>query len=331
MNISVISTLKNEKDSIRSFLENLLNQSLQPQEIVLVDGGSSDGTISIIKEFMEKNPKIKLIAEENTGISKGRNIAIKEARGDIIAVVDVCNFINKDWLRKLVEPFIKDYERWDVSGGYYIPEIKSFFEECLAAVIYHPIYEIDPAKFNPSSRSIAFKKKVWELVGGYPELYYAGEDLIFDLKLKYRGYKFYFAKEALVSYQMEPTLYKFFRKYRLYGYGDGQANLWPLRYLIRYSTYLSGILLLFLGFKHPYLWGLLSFFAFLYLARPYRRIHFLGYLKERCLLSKLKAYLAIPLILVTGDLGKMLGYIEGQSERVRGFNKSKKINKYTGH
>lgn len=329
--ISVISTLKNEENSIKLFLENLLNQSLQPEEIILVDGGSKDSTICIIREYMQKNSKIKLIVEENIGISKGRNIAIKNATGNIIAVTDVCGFINKDWLLELIAPFRENYEKYDVSSGYYIPETKSWHEECLAAVIYHPIYEINPDTFNPSSRSIAFKKEVWENVGGYPELYYSGEDLIFDLKVRYRGYKFYFAKKALVSYQMEPTLYKFFRKYCLYGYGDGQANLWPLRYVIRYSTYIGGILLLVLGFKYPYIWAVFVFMASLYLYRPYRRIHFLKYLKGKPVLYKLRAYFSIPFILFVGDLGKMLGYIDGQWERIRGFDKSNRINKYTGH
>lgn len=329
--VSVISTLKNEEDSIRLFLKNLLNQSLQPEEIVLVDGGSTDSTISIIKEYMQDNPKIRLIVDENTGISKGRNIAIKNATGNIIAVTDVCNFIDKDWLLELIAPFRENYEKWDVSSGYYIPETKSWYEECLAAVIYHPIYEIDPDKFNPSSRSIAFKKEVWEKVGGYPELYYSGEDLIFDLKIKYHGYKFYFAKKAIVSYQMEPTLYKSFRKYRLYGYGDGQTNLWPFRHAVRYFTYMGGILLLLLGFRYHYTWVVFVFMASLYLYRPYRRIHFLKYLKEKSVLYRLRAYLSIPFILFAGDLGKMLGYIEGQWERIRGFDKSNHINKYTGH
>lgn len=329
--ISVITTLKNEGTSIRPFLENLLNQSLLPEEIILVDGGSKDSTIPTIREIMKENSRIKLIVSEGAGISEGRNIAIKNASGNVIAAIDVCKFIDTNWLLELTAPFRKDYERWDVSSGYYVPETQSWYEECLAAVIYHPIYEINSHKFNPSSRSIAFKKEVWEKVGGYPELYYSGEDLIFDLKAKYRGYKFYFAEKAIVSYQMEPTLYKFFRKYRLYGYGDGQANLWPFRYIIRYVTYIGGILLLVLGFKFPYTWAIFAFMALVYLYRPYKRIHFLKYLKGKSLLYKLRAYFSIPFILFTGDLGKMLGYIEGQWERIRGFNISNHINKYTGH
>ncbi|MDI6785324.1 MAG: glycosyltransferase [bacterium] len=329
--ISVISTLKNEEDCIKPFLENLLNQSVQPDEIILVDGGSTDSTIPTISEYIQNNPKIKLLVKANAGISKGRNIAIKNATSDIIVTTDVCSFIDKNWLLELITPFKENYEKWDVSSGYYIPEVKSWYEECLAAVIYHPIYEINSKKFNPSSRSLAFKKEVWENIGGYPELYYSGEDLIFDLKAKYRGYKFYFAKKALVSYQMEPTLYKFFRKYRLYGYGDGQANLWFFRHVIRYITYIGGVLLLFLGFKFSYIWAVFIFMISLYLYRPYRRIHFLKYLKEKSILYRLRAYLSIPFILFVGDLGKMLGYTEGQWERIRGIDKSNRINKYTGH
>ena len=71
-----------------------------------------------------------------------------------------------------------------------------------------------------SSRSLAFRKKCWEEVGGYPEQYDMGEDTYFNMKLRKRGYTFFLAENAIVRWQMRKSWKSLFRQYYQYGAWD---------------------------------------------------------------------------------------------------------------
>jgi cellulose synthase/poly-beta-1,6-N-acetylglucosamine synthase-like glycosyltransferase len=84
--------------------------------------------------------------------------------------------------------------------------------------------EWNEKNFLPSGRSIAFRKKVWKAVGGYPKNLYTGEDTLFDLKLKEKGFKFKLQKDAIVYWRGRNTIKKFTKQFYLYGKGDGEAR-----------------------------------------------------------------------------------------------------------
>ena len=106
--VSVIITVLNEADSIHLILQNLISQTRKPDEIVIVDGGSTDGTDDIISNKANTETSIRLYVQKGTNISQGRNIAINKARFPLIAVTDGgCRPDNK-WLEKLIEPLAKD-------------------------------------------------------------------------------------------------------------------------------------------------------------------------------------------------------------------------------
>ena len=85
--VSLILTVKNEEKSINILLESILSQNKMPNEIVIVDGGSIDKTIEIIKEYKDSLP-IKLIQKKGINVPRGRNIAIANSKYPIIAVTD---------------------------------------------------------------------------------------------------------------------------------------------------------------------------------------------------------------------------------------------------
>ena len=86
--VSVILTVLNEVDSLCPVLENLLSQSRKPDEIVIVDGGSSNGTIELVEQFAGNEDAIKLMVQKGINISEGRNIAIKHATFPLIAATE---------------------------------------------------------------------------------------------------------------------------------------------------------------------------------------------------------------------------------------------------
>lgn len=305
--VSLIMTVLNEGDTIRRLLDSLVAQTQRPREIVVVDGGSRDNTVAILESYADRLP-LRVLVEPGANISAGRNRAVAAAQSDIIAVTDAGVVLEPDWLAQITAPFADPAVR--VVGGFFRAEPQTVFEVAMGATVLPLVDEIDPATFLPSSRSIAFRKSAWLAVGGYPEWLDYCEDLIFDLRLQKLG-TFAFAPEASAHFRPRGSLRAFYRQYYLYARGDGKADLWRKRHVIRYTTYLAaapGIALLGAGL-HPLFWLLSLVGGVVYFYQPYRRLpRVLRQLKHRAPLDWFYAAALIPVIRVTGDLAKMHGY-----------------------
>jgi hypothetical protein len=180
----------------------------------------------------------------------------------------------------------------------------------MGATVLPQLADVLPEKFLPSSRSVAFTKAAWQSVGGYPEWLDICEDLVFDLALLKKYRPFVFAPEAIAYFKPRSFLRSFFRQYYLYARGDGKANLWLRRHLVRYATYLIAIPgIAILSLFSP--WFLLLYLvgAALYLKRPYQRLR--PMLSGLSLAGRLEAIGWVPIIRVTGDIAKMIGYPVG--------------------
>lgn len=308
MKVSVIATVKNEGESIRHLLDSLAAQTRPPDEVVIVDGGSQDDTVAQIQGYTDRLP-LRVLVEPGANISRGRNVAIVAATGDIIASTDAGVRLAPDWLERLVEPFADPAVQ--VVSGFFVPAPQTVFEVAMGATVLPEVRDIRPAAFLPSSRSVAFRKTAWAAAGGYPEWLDFCEDLIFDFRLRALYGPFPFVPQAVVHFRPRGSLRAFWRQYWQYARGDGKANLWLRRHLIRYTTYLvAGPALVFLGlFYHPAWWVLLAAGACAYLWTPYRRLR--PMLRGRPWREKAQAVAWVPVIRVVGDLAKMCGYPVG--------------------
>jgi glycosyltransferase involved in cell wall biosynthesis len=311
VSISVIVTVLNEGESIRRLLDSLAAQTLAPDEVVIVDGGSHDGTPDIIRGYADRLP-LRLLIAPGANISAGRNRAIAAARGEIIAATDAGVTLDPGWLEALTRPLCDD-PALEVVGGWFEADAGTLFEAAMGATVLPLVDEIDPATFLPSSRSVAFRKSAWEAVGGYPEWLDYCEDLIFDLRLKARQ-PFAFAPGAVAHFRPRGSLPAFYKQYYLYARGDGKADLWRKRQAARYLTYLVLLpVIALLGARvSRLLWGLALLGGAVYLAQPYRRLPVVlartGYTRPR---HWLVAGLLVPVIRVVGDVAKMHGYPAG--------------------
>ena len=250
MKVTLICPTYNEEESIASLIESMLNQTKKPNEIIFVDSFSKDKTAEIIKKYIKRNKFIKLI-QEKSNIAKARNIAIKNSQYDIIACTDASSKLKEDWLEKIVEPF-KDKSIDVVSGGF-IAISEGGIEDYISMITVKPMEEWDEKTFLPSGRSIAFRKEAWKAVGGYPEAerksMEAGEDTLFDLKLKEKGFKFKLQKEAIVYWHGRKNIKDFTRQFFRYGRGDIEnKNLFKMKKNILFFIAMIFWLVAFIGF-----------------------------------------------------------------------------------
>lgn len=310
--VSLCATVFNEAESIEAWVRGLSTQTRPPDEIVICDAGSTDGTVDRLRDLAGSNDRVKFLVEPGANISQGRNAAIAAAQGPIIAVTDAGTVADDDWLEELVRPLEED-EELGVSAGFYRPAGRDFFEMVLATVITPRFHDLYPNGYPPSSRSVAFRKFWWQEVGGYPEWLRVCEDLIFDIRMKDAGARFEFVPGAVVSWYPRPDLKGYFRQYFGYARGDGHAHLYTGRHAVRYGAYLLGLGLAARSSRSRLARILLTVGIVLHFKR------FIGRVFDQQpyddVRGAVRAYALIPVIVVTGDVAKMLGYPKGVFER----------------
>ena len=313
--MSVIATVLNERPSIAALLESLAEQTRPPDEIVIVDGGSTDGTWERLQAAEAEGPlPLRALSLPGANISAGRNHAIAAARHSVIAATDAGVRLAPDWLEHLVAPFAAENPP-DVVGGVFVSAPQSLFERTLGAITLPRPDELQAESFLPSSRSVAFTKAIWENVGGYPEWLDYCEDLVFDLAMRRQEGQFALSTDAVVYFRPRPTLRAFAKQYYRYARGDGKADLWRGRHAIRYGTYLvAAPALLALAWAHSPWWLLgLALGAAGMFWRPLRRLRpDLASANWRDVIAMLAL---LPIVVVTGDLAKMAGYPVGLAWR----------------
>jgi len=223
--VSLISTVLNEEDNIKEFIESILKQTKIPDEFIIVDGGSTDRTYKILRDYSEKYGWIKVYQVKGASIGKGRNFAIEKAKNEIIAVTDAGCLIDEKWLEEITKPLIEG--RAEVVVGNYLPWYRNDFEYILGKVIIKDGSKLSPSR--ASSRSIAFLKKCWKKIGGYPENFSFGEDTNFNLKI-FPKFKIAYAPNAIVYWKMRPTIKEVFKQFYRYGRGDrAYGNLFKMK------------------------------------------------------------------------------------------------------
>lgn len=304
--ISLILTLLNESSTIAGLRDSIDRQTRLPDEVVVVDGGSSDDTLDLLSVWSsEASYPIKVLPVPGCGIAEGRNIAISEAIGEVVSITDGGSILPDTWIEDLSRA-IEDGA--NVASGFFYSSRSEGVGAIVGAVITPTLDEIDPDSFLPSSRSIALERRAALDVGGYPEWLDYCEDLVFDIELRQRGYLFVFVPSAAVGWDARSTLGSYAKQYYRYARGDGKAGLWPKRHAVRYLAYAMGLFLLLVSRRVPLL--LLPLFAGVgvHLRRPYQR---LLHSKDRLNYSHMKGLALVPGIVLLGDLSKMAGYPVG--------------------
>ncbi len=305
MKVTLISTVKDCIDGVDAFLASLAAQTRAPDEVVIVDGGSTDGTA----ERFADAEGISFLVEPGANIARGRNVALAAATHEVIAVTDADCVLEPTWLEALLEPIDAGA---DVSMGYYEPVVETFFDACMAAVnLPVDATEVDPASFNPSARSVAYRRDAIDAVGGYPEWLPIGEDMWVDLRWRERGLDMRFAPDAIVHWRLRGDVTATWRQYFRYARGDAQAGMHPERHALRFATY--GGLSLAIGSRRTVPKLLAAAGAVTYARTPVRRAwRRLDGPAERAL-----ATVAVPALMAFTDVAKMAGYAAGLADRAR--------------
>lgn len=308
---ALIAVAKNEEDTARDWFFAVMSQTRLPDEICVVDTGSSDGTICLLKQLAEKSSiPFQVIEAPGTNISQGRNLAVRSCHFAYIAVTDFGTKPRRDWLENLLLPFELDPET-DVSGGWYDAVGESGepyrWRKWISLLGKNPQDILSPAV------SIAFTRQAWERVGGYPEwLSMTGEDTYFDLELKRTCRNWAFCPAALVDWEAPDSILAYWKKMYRWSIGDGETGMRGSAYWyaaivssLTLAGFCGGLFIMILG-------AFIRWPVFLALGGSVLLALFI----RSAYTGRKAGYSALEVILVIGILtAQALGYIRGAARR----------------
>ncbi len=284
-------------------LDSILSGTRVPEEIVIADGGSTDGTLELLRARAASNSKIRaLLAPGNRSV--GRNAAVRGSKSPIVACTDAGVEVEPEWLERITSPFA-DQPGTDVVAGFYVPVGATPFERAAGVVSAPSLREVDPARFLPSTRSVAFRRTAWERVHGFDESLAHNEDTPFALALRRSGARFFFAPTARVRWRPRGTLAAFFRQHRRFGFGDGESRVQGSFYARLAVKYALGAGLLIGGFRYRACWWALFAAMALFAAGQARRGSGRLGIVERAFL--------VPFLKLVYDAAYLSGYLKGRA------------------
>jgi len=204
--VSVIVPVYNREHCIKRAIDSVLAQSFRDFEVVVVDDGSKDGTAGILKSYGES---IRLIRQENAGVSAARNTAIRAARGRWIAFLDS----DDEWRPEKLEWQMKMAGKYETrvcfsrsvaEDGKPLPDLEnvtSIQKEPGIYLVTDPLEFLTRSKTHPYLQSILVEKKMFETTGLFDQALHAGEDTLWLFRLSFLGSGIYVDRPMTVIHR----------------------------------------------------------------------------------------------------------------------------------
>jgi glycosyltransferase involved in cell wall biosynthesis len=234
MAVSIAATVLNEVEDIPHLVSSLCDQTLAPAEVIIVDGGSTDGTWEWLLQAKAQYPALVAIRDESCNfrqspgpIARGRNVAIAAATSDVVACADAGCTYRPDWLARLTAPILDGSAEYAVGGSCIHPAAPTTWDIASAPFFGIKLDPNEPTK-SCTARSMAFRKSLWQRVGGFPETVFLGEDTLFDARVR-AVVAPAFAQQAKAFYRPRHSFRSAVSQLASYSITDGVLGVRPAR------------------------------------------------------------------------------------------------------
>ncbi|MFH1433082.1 MAG: glycosyltransferase, partial [archaeon] len=206
MKLSCIVPVYNGEKYIRECLMSILKQKFSGFEIIVVDDGSTDDTLDVLRKTMG----IKIIESRHVGRSAVRNIGLRAARADVVFFVEADAFYSPNFLADCYRHF-EDDSVGGVIGKLEVWNLTSVWTKCRAAELNARFSDYKPFT------GWMYRKELVEKAGGFVESLNHGEDILLGKKVRDLGYRIVFERKAVWKHKEPDTLGKVYRRAFVHG------------------------------------------------------------------------------------------------------------------
>jgi len=239
--VSVILLTKNSASTVRNSIESVFQQTRQPDEVVVIDGSSRDGTLEIVKKY-----SVKLTSELGLGFGYARNLGVKNASGDVVFFLDSDCYAELDWIANALPHFDGNPEIVGVTGQTHLWNTDSPVARFLAYVGGRVNMPSDKrfVKIAPTM-NLALRREVIDKVGGFDETLIRCEDTDLTYKIS-QSHKILYDPNVNIWFKGSPNLRVASRKCIRHFVGVGQlfAKHGFKSSFVRFSLPIRGFLLI---------------------------------------------------------------------------------------
>lgn len=200
--VSVILLTKNSAATVQKSLESIFQQTRQPDEVVVVDGSSNDGTLDIVSKY-----PVKLVSEPGLGFGHARNVGVQNASGNIVFFIDSDCYAEPDWIKKALPHFDKHNPGIaGVTGRTNLWNTESAVARFLACVGGRMNMPNQPKTVRIApTMNLALRREVVDEVGGFDETMIRCEDTDLTYKVS-QGHKILYEPNAVIWFRGSPSL-----------------------------------------------------------------------------------------------------------------------------
>ena len=235
--ISIVVPLYNKEKSIATALNSVLAQTLQDFEVVVVDDGSTDGGAAVVEGYAD--PRIRLIRQENAGVSAARNRGIEDAKGEYVAFLDA----DDEWMPEFLAEIValqKEFPECRAQATSYVINTRGVKSSITLRKmpfqgergVLTNYFEVASCSHPPvCSICVCIERELLQHTGGFPLGITSGEDLLTWARIAVHTHWAYSLK-SLAQYNVE-QIYISDKPKRLYDHSDSVGyNLTKLLYQI---------------------------------------------------------------------------------------------------
>ncbi len=234
--VSILVPCRNEERFIGRCLDSILANDYPGTrwEVLVIDGGSEDGTRAIVAQHAERYPFVKLLDNPKRSFTAGVNIGVRASHGEIVMIMGAHASYESDYVSKCVK--FSCVHNVDNLGGVLVatPLEKTDMARAIALVLSHP-FGAGNALFRIGSQEPkevdtvfggCYRRDVFQRIGLFDEVLPRSADLDFNMRLKRAGGKILLVPEIVAYYYPKSNLPDFVR----HAYDDGFWAVYPLRF-----------------------------------------------------------------------------------------------------
>jgi glycosyltransferase involved in cell wall biosynthesis len=320
--VSVILAVKNEERTIGHAIESVLKIDYPNYEVIVVDGGSEDQTVTVMK-----NHNVKVIQVKDSTPGQGRNVGVVNSSSSVVAFIDGdCYVKSKDWLRNSVD-LLRQRNIGGV-GGPVIPFSEaSYMSKALMDVLSTLLANAGSAQFarygklrevkSISSCNAVYRREVIERTGLFAEDLRFCEDADLNYRIRESGYRLVYSPEVVVEHDWKVHSFTSLFRY-IFRYGVGRAVAGKKHPYLFSSLHAVPSLALFLisfFFLLSFTFGGIFVYAALLLVSSYCALAFISALFAAYRSRDTKMVLVSLVAYVLVHMGYAIGFILGLFRR----------------